>query len=309
MKIETLKDRIKKAEEKKVKLNGTLERHQKQLEKKAKVLIDKEIDPKNCDRYDYAGGINSEIYWAICDYDSKSEDIKNNEKKIAEVETTLKSLKEQLENQLAKENEVENSIPEVLNTFLENWKQKCFEYYTKLANNYIEVISKKEEDYDITREELKALKRREYNRAIHGYEYVDKYTNEQIENILKGISTYDIEDIKYYIRDRHIKDFRNKHFASDMSIVDDIVENDTINDNRLNKILDYDVKVKKEMFISRIKEVIGEIKDLTGLRIGNNGEINGIAKGVKCNAKVETITAGGWNIQCYHFRVLVNTIK
>ena len=40
-----------------------------------------------------------------------------------------------------------------------------------------------------------------------------------------------------------------------------------------------------------------------------NGEINGIAEGEKGRAKVETIGAGGYNIQCYHFRVLVNKIE
>ena len=37
----------------------------------------------------------------------------------------------------------------------------------------------------------------------------------------------------------------------------------------------------------------------------HNGEINGWVEGDKSNVSVETITAGGWNIQCRHFRVLV----
>jgi len=70
-----------------------------------------------------------------------------------------------------------------------------------------------------------------------------------------------------------------------------------------------DVAIKKEMFINRIKEVTGDIKNLNGLNMGMNGEINGIAEGENGKAKVETIGAGGYNIQCYHFRVLVNEIK
>lgn len=142
------------------------------------------------------------------------------------------------------------------------------------------------------------------------YELVNRYTEEETEKILSdNIMEYEKQEIKHCIKNRHIKEYRERHFASDMAILDRIISYNTISEITLNKILDDDVKLKKEMFINRIKEVIGEIKDLTGLRIGDNGEINGIAKGVKCNAKVETITAGGYNIQCWHYRVLVNTVK
>lgn len=304
MKIETLKDRIKKAEEKLTKINGTLERHQKQLEKKAKVLTDQGIDLNNYDRYNHR---QTQLYWDICDYDSKLEDIKNNEKKIEEVNKTLSSLKEQLENQLVKESETESLIPEVLNIFLENWKQKCFEFYIDLANEYIEVTNK---EYEITKEELEKLETTEYNWKSGSSKKVRKYSDEKIQEILSiDCTEYNKRRVKAEIQDRNIRQFRNNHFASDIMVIDSIIDFVEINNTTLNKILDEEVKDKKEMFITRIKQVIGEIKDLTGLRIGNNGELNGIAIGVKCNAKVETITAGGWNIQCYHFRVLVNTIK
>lgn len=308
MKIETLKDRIKKAEEKLIKINGTLGRHQKQLEKKAKVLTDQGIDLNN---YNIMEHRQTDLYWDICDYDSKLRDVKNNEKKVAETEKTLNNLKEQLENQLAKESEIENSIPEVLNIFLENWKQKCFEYYIKLANEYIELISKEPEEYEITREELEKLKVKQYDKGFGNYRfrYVREYTDEQIETILNGdYPQYKKDNIKREICNGYVERFRKGHFASDISVIDDIRDYHTIDNTILNKILDDDVKVKKDMFVSRIKEVIGDIKDLQGLKIVN-GELNGIAIGTKCNAKVETISAGGWNIQCYHFRVLVNTIK
>lgn len=307
MKIETLKERIKKAEEKLIKINGTLERHNKQLEKKAKVLTEQGIDPNNCDRFDYR---QTQTYWDICDYESKKEDIKSNEKKIAEVNKTLENLKKQLKDQLAKESEIENAVPEVLNIFLENWKQKCIQYYTNLANEYIQLLSKDWNEYELTRDELDKLEKKEYDRKEYKYIWVKRFTNEEIEDILKnGLSEYKIKDLKEDIGEHYIRKYRESHFQSDMIVIDAIIDTNTINSNKLNKILDEDVKDKKEMFITRVKEVIGEIKDLTGLKIGGNGEINGIAKGVRCNAKVETITAGGYNIQCYHFRVLVNTVK
>ena len=79
-------------------------------------------------------------------------------------------------------------------------------------------------------------------------------------------------------------------------------EADPVKDAREEK------KAKREMFYFRIKEITGRITDARGLRIGDNGEINGIVYGEIANAKINTISAGGWNIQCFHFRVLVTKI-
>ena len=49
----------------------------------------------------------------------------------------------------------------------------------------------------------------------------------------------------------------------------------------------------------------GKILDCSNLYIGVNGDINGTIKGEIKEVKVTSIIAGGWNIQCKHFRVLV----
>lgn len=306
MKIETLKDRIQKAEAKLIKSNSTLERHKKQLIKKSKILTDKNINLINYNKYDDSIR-QTETYWDLCDYESKLEDIENTEKKIAETTATLEKLNKQLEDQLAKEENTNNLIPEVLNIFLENWKKKAYDFYINLATEYIEIDTK---EYEITREELEALQIEKYDRKKHETILIPKFTAEEIENILNNnIASYEKSNITNSIRRRHINTFKKSHFASDLYVLDKIIDYNTIDTTKLNKILDDEVKAKKEQFISRIKEVIGEIKDLSNLHISDKGEINGIAKGIKCNAKIETITAGGYNIQCWHYRVLVNTIK
>lgn len=310
MKIETLKERIKKTEEKIIKINKTLDRHKAQLQKKAKVLIDQNINPENCDRYEHR---RTNIYWDICAYDDKKEDIKNNEKKLREANLTLSKFKEQLEKQEAKESEVENLTPQALNDFLEDWKKRCFEYYMNLSNKLIALKEKNYNDYEITKDELNKLEKREYDRKKFAYIWVKRFSDDEIENILTNtLDEYKIKELKKNLYDHYIRKFIEGHFANDIRVVNEIVNDDgenlTINEKKLNKILDDDVKEKKSMFIDRIKEVIGEIKDFERLDIVG-GELNGIAIGNKCNAKVETISAGGYNIQCYHYRVLVNAIK
>ena len=78
---------------------------------------------------------------------------------------------------------------------------------------------------------------------------------------------------------------------------------------RLERLLDRDVVAKRNMFISRVQAKAGEILDASFLTVGMNGEINGLVIGDKAKVNVETIGAGGYNIQCFHFRVLVKEYK
>lgn len=82
----------------------------------------------------------------------------------------------------------------------------------------------------------------------------------------------------------------------------------TYNFGNIEKDIARDKKAKREIFYKRIKEITGRITDACGLRIGDNGEINGTAIGEAGRASVETISAGGYNVQCFHYRVLVKKI-
>ena len=62
---------------------------------------------------------------------------------------------------------------------------------------------------------------------------------------------------------------------------------------------------------TRVKEIVGTATDWSGLviRMGNEYEgavINGWVNGTDGKAVVETISAGGWNIQKFHYRTLVH---
>jgi len=60
----------------------------------------------------------------------------------------------------------------------------------------------------------------------------------------------------------------------------------------------------------RVKETTGDVLECDLYTANGNSlegmALNGTVKGVKGTASVETISAGGWNIQKYHFRVLVH---
>jgi vacuolar-type H+-ATPase subunit I/STV1 len=60
--------------------------------------------------------------------------------------------------------------------------------------------------------------------------------------------------------------------------------------------------------INRVTKYIGEITDFSNLYL-TGPAINGIVIGERGKVRVETILAGGYNIQCLHNRVLVKPIK
>lgn len=78
---------------------------------------------------------------------------------------------------------------------------------------------------------------------------------------------------------------------------------------QIKKVINKEAERKYINFLERIKKVVGKTIDCNSLYIGSNLEINGMVKGELGKAKVETISAGGYNIQCWHYRVLVNLIK
>jgi len=62
---------------------------------------------------------------------------------------------------------------------------------------------------------------------------------------------------------------------------------------------------KKKQLIARVEKKGGEIVDASSLNIGHDGSLNGFVECTEKNVSVSTIYAGGYNIQCLHYRVLV----
>lgn len=78
---------------------------------------------------------------------------------------------------------------------------------------------------------------------------------------------------------------------------------------RLEHDLVQEANRKYDFIIERTNNIVGTITDASNLEIGDKDDLNGYIIGTKGKAKVQTIGAGGYNIQCFHFRTLINPMK
>lgn len=227
MKLETLNDRIAKAEERVTKKQNT-------IEKKVALIAKKESKLNSVS--------GDERFWLECDIEHLKEDI---ERLGKEIEETKKQL-EKYNTQMSGAEEQEKMLKEL----------------PELFNSLRDELVERWDAYD--KEHRDFLKK--------------QYSN-------LGYSAF----VKKY------------HYAAyeEMYVTDEKIHNSNMN---AAKALIIDL-------IYRVKSRVGEITDWSGIRAtaGTYGYtvLNGFVKGTQGRCVVESIGAGGYNIQRYHIRVLV----
>lgn len=233
MKIETLKDRIAKAEERIIKKENTITKKTAQLEKK-QAQLEKTVD-------------KTERYWIECDIGWIEEDLKRLPKEVEEIKKTLENYRKQLTGEIERQKTLTVEVPE----------------------------------------SLKSLQ----NELITEWDRFDLARREQMRK--------DFKELDYH-------EALNKYRGSDMSIrykTDEEIH--TSNVNAAEGII--------LNLINRVKGITGEITDWSGITVrpGNGGwsVLNGYVRGKEGRCQVESIGAGGYNIQRYHIRVLVKPIN
>lgn len=77
----------------------------------------------------------------------------------------------------------------------------------------------------------------------------------------------------------------------------------------IEKLLAKELESKKQKLYNDVFNKIGCIIDARALYVGYDGSLNGLVIGENGKAVITTISAGGYNIQSFHYRVLVKVSK
>lgn len=170
-------------------------------------------------------------------------------------------------------------VIQIFKDFFNNWKQEINEYVKPWVKKYYEVNSK---SCDL------------YNNSWS----FEKYGFESRQAMLD-------ESDRLYQQQKQIRRDTFVGIALDKG-------------KDFDKFLDDYMTDRYFELVEKVTKITGEIEDVSRLRVGVDGTLNGIVKGNKGTAKLTTIVAGGYNDdvivnvkhgQCRHYRVLVHPVK
>lgn len=196
---------------------------------------------------------------------------------LAEAKATLGKYTVQMDKLVNFENEEKI---EAIWQFLLDWKELAYRWYHDQAKRFFELkvgFNKALADWERANPEHT----RWDERAFHAryWEGIDNFTQ-------------DIVTIKHR--------YEGYEYVPDSYVVDDA---------KLLKALDAEVRAKYEKLIQEITHITGEITDASNLSVGGKGEINGTVVGVNGTAKVLTFMAGIYHIvQRPHYRTTVRKV-
>lgn len=278
---EDLKLKVINAEAKVAKRTAVLKKHREQLTK---------LIQKGTDKFDIS---------------IKQSDIESAVDKLEEAKQILDNWQAKLDERIAADDYLEANAPEILKDFLENWKQHAIVYYREKRIRFIEY-----------RKELKARERAARLEALQTLPSLERYreiykgrelTDSDLANLWprKDFDAFLSErGLEYHQIQRKLNEFGDQITFRLLEIRDDQER-----EAWLEKAMEEEKQAKLIDLIGRIMGTVGTITDAAALHIGPEGDINGYIVGTEGKAKIQTIGAGGYNIQCFHFRTLIHEMK
>lgn len=209
--------------------------------------------------------------WENNPYYYDESDLKWCKKDLDEARQVL--IEYQTELQIAIEKENSRDV-KAITEFLDNWEERVISYFLDEKSKF-----------DIEYVELK-----KYNKNFFE-KYYDYSAWESKEEKQEAVNEHNEKWNAFRKKWLHVTQFGNNDWES-----------------RMRKEIRKEKNRKYDFIIKRTNKIVGEITDASNLHIGAKGDLNGYIVGTKGTAKVNTIDAGGYNIQCYHFRTLIKAI-
>lgn len=272
---------------------------QKVINAQAKVEKKQAIVQKHLDKLQKMVSMYADPY----DIEEKREEIKEAKRKLADAKKTLESWQAKLDEKVSADSYLEANAPEVIKEFLEAWKQQAIEFYTGRFAAYVEL--------------KKSLREKELAARLEAFQTLPELA--RLRDIYKGreLAPMDLDNlwpskpVEAFLHDRglsYTQCSKKLAAAADEIILKMVYTKPEDRAAWLEKRMEEEKRQKLMDLVQRIVKVVGRITDASNLHIGKKGDINGIIIGTEGKAVIETIDAGGYNVQCYHFRTLIHEI-
>lgn len=299
--IETISQRLADANGKRERLILTLNRHTAALEKKEREFEKNyKLKPELCSEESLRG--NDKAFWDFYSIKSKRNDILSVTKRIQESEERIQSLQADLRSAEAQQAFMENQIPDVIKDFFVRWKEDSISFFSNRYEQYQDFTRKlRAEELAARKEAIKTLP--EYSQYA---ERMDRMSDYDLHNVFPR------KPMEDYLKSQSL-DYRSISEAKSSfagQIVSAMCKYNDPEQRRsfLERTIDNEMRSKMLDLAQRIGEKVGRITNASGLHV-QNGEIAGVIYGENGSATIQTIGAGGYNIQRFHFRTLVHELE
>ena len=169
----------------------------------------------------------------------------------------------------------------------------------KLQNKYEEQLVKEEESEKKVKEKSQAFKNS-----------LSQILIDLMNNLIKNMDAYDFKVKKFLLK--KFNELGKEEFGKQYGMSGYNLSLINYSDEDIHKYNEVDAEFLVRQLISKTKSVTGDIVKLEGIDIapGNKGvSLNGRVIGKKGQCDIESIIAGGYNIQKEHIRVILKNKK
>lgn len=220
---------------------------------------------------------------------------------LKDIEAAQKALADYKAQMVAETEKANSRNVKVIVDFLEMWKARVREYYgdglkayytekeaVRTAVKAVEIPRWGDPGYLEANAKVQALQAEWYIKCHGKYETRQEVTptGRKVSHQVK-VQDGEYEYLNPYNRERTLEEALAK----------------------LERDLVQEANRKYDFIIERTNHIVGTITNASNLELGEKDDLNGYIIGTKGKAKVQTIGAGGYNIQCFHFRTLINPMK
>lgn len=213
------------------------------------------------------------------------------EKLEAELKVIMENIPEDVQSEINQRKEIFVTFSKLISFLEKTWNDRD-EMLKKACDEWlVEELRKLYDSWEETRLE----KREEFNRMAETVEYKTYRERRKAEERF-----LDEAMMKYWIEPRNV--LLEKAGFRELSEFDRVAGNSLEDLKRMNL---ENAQQSVLSLVERVENRVGKVTDWSDIHFGMNGMLNGRVTGNLGSVYVETIGAGGYNIQRFHYRVLL----